>query len=136
MRAVLVDTGPLVALLNRNDDHHEEIVATLKEIRDPLVTVWPVIVEAMYLLSYSWQAQKALWEIVETGVVRLLDLDESDVPGMKSLMEKYRDLPMDMADAALVHVAVREDLRRVLTLDKRAFGVYRLPRKGRFTLLP
>ncbi len=90
----------------------------------------------MYLLSYSWQAQKALWEIVETGVVRLLDLDETDVPGMKGLMEKYRDLPMDMADAALVHVAVREDLRRVLTLDNRDFGVYRLPRKGRFTLLP
>lgn len=136
MRAILVDTGPLVALLKRNDDHHEEIVAILKDIRDPLVTVWPVIVEAMYLLSYSWQAQKALWEIVETGVVRLLELDEPDVPGMKSLMEKYRDLPMDMADAALVHVAVREDLRRVLTLDKRDFSVYRLPRKGRFTLLP
>jgi predicted nucleic acid-binding protein len=136
VRAVLVDTGPLVALLKRNDDHHQEIVALLKETRDPLVTVWPVIVEAMYLLSYSWQAQKALWEIVETGVVRLLDLDETDVPGVKGLMEKYRDLPMDMADAALVHVAVREDLRRVLTLDKRDFGVYRLPRKGRFTLLP
>jgi len=136
VRAILVDTGPLVALLRRNDDHHEEIVAALKTIRDPLVTVWPVIVEAMYLLSYSWQAQKALWEILETGVVRLLDFDEGDVPEMKSLMEKYRDLPMDMADAALVHVAAREGLRRVLTLDKRDFSVYRLPRKGSFTVLP
>lgn len=111
-------------------------MTALKGIRDPLVSVWPVIVEAMYLLSTSWQAQKALWEILETGVVRLLHLGEADVPGMKSLMEKYRDLPMDMADAALVHVAEREDIRRVLTLDKRDFGVYRLPRKGSFTLLP
>ena len=136
MRAVLVDTGPLVALLNRNDDHHEEIVAALRGIRDPLLTVWPVMVEAMYLLSYSWEAQKALWEILETGVVQLLDLDETDVPEMKRLMEKYRDLPMDMADASLVHVAAREDIRRVLTLDTRDFSVYRLPRKGSFTLLP
>jgi predicted nucleic acid-binding protein len=136
LRAVLVDTGPLVALLKRNDDHHEEVVAALKEIRDPLFTVWPVMVEAMYLLAYSWEAQKALWEILENGVVRLLDLDETDVPEMKRLMEKYRDLPMDMADAALVHVAAREDIRRVLTVDKRDFSVYRLPRKGSFTLLP
>jgi uncharacterized protein len=136
VRAVLVDAGPLVALLNRNDDHHEEVVAALKEIQDPLLTVWPVMVEAMYLLSYSWEAQKALWEILETSVVQLLDLDETDVPEMKRLMEKYRDLPMDMADASLVHVAGREDIRRVLTLDTRDFSVYRLPRKGSFTLLP
>jgi len=51
-------------------------------------------------------------------------------------MEKYRDLPMDLADAALVRVAERESIRRVLTLDQRDFGVYRLARKGRFTLLP
>ncbi len=135
MRAILVDAGPLVALLSRKDSHHEEIVAAIKKIEGPLVTVWPVLVEAMYLLS-TWAAQKALWEIMETGVVRLLDLDETDAPGMKSLMEKYKDLPMDLADAALVHVAAREDIRTVLTVDKRDFGVYRLPRKGRFTLLP
>ena len=108
----------------------------LERIADPLVSVWPVLFEAMYLLSFSFQAQKALWEIFETGVVRLLALDESDIPAMKSLMEKYRDLPMDMADAALVRVAEREGLRRVLTLDQRDFAVYRVARKGRFTLLP
>lgn len=108
----------------------------LEEIEDPLVSVWPVVVEAMYLLSFSLQAQKALWEIFETGTVRLLALDESDIPGMKSLMEKYRDLPMDMADAALVRVAEREGLRRVLTLDQQDFAVYRVARKGTFTLLP
>lgn len=136
MRAVLIDTGPLVALLRQSDAHHEEVVKTLKGIRDPLVSVWPVIVEAMYLLSSSWQAQKALWEILETGVVRLLHLGEIDVPGMKNLMEKYQDLPMDMADAAVVHVADRESIRRILTLDRRDFSVYRLPRKGTFTVLP
>ena len=136
MRAVLVDAGPLVALLDRSDAHHGEIVATLRKISDPLLSVWPVLVEAMYLLSFSWQAQKALWEIFETGTVQLLPLEEEDIAPIKNLMEKYRDLPMDLADAALVRVAEREGLRHVLTLAQRDFNVYRLPRKGRFTLLP
>jgi predicted nucleic acid-binding protein len=55
---------------------------------------------------------------------------------MKSLMEKYQDLPMDMADAALVRVAEREGIRRVLSLDQRDFSIYRLARKGKFILLP
>ncbi|HYG62368.1 MAG TPA: PIN domain-containing protein [Thermoanaerobaculia bacterium] len=136
MRAVLIDAGPLVALLDRSDGHHEEIVELTRNVKDPLVSVWPVIVEAMYLLSFSWKAQKALWEILETGTVHLLPLGEEDIPSLKSLMEKYQDLPMDMADAALVRVAEREGIRRVMTLDQKDFRVYRLARKGHFTLLP
>ena len=136
MRAVLVDAGPLIALLDRSDDHHERVAGALAEIHDPLVTVWPPIVEAMYLLSFSRRAQGALWEMLETGALRLLPLDRSDVSRMRELMAKYESLPMDMADAALVRVAEREGLRRILTLDRRHFGVYRLPRRGGFTILP
>jgi predicted nucleic acid-binding protein len=136
VRAVLVDAGPLVALLDRSDDHHQTVAVALAQIQDRLVTVWPVVVEAMYLLAFSWPAQKALWEILETGAVELLPLEDGDLPHLKSLMEKYRDLPMDLADAALVRVAEREDIRRVLTLDRRDFSTYRLSRKGSFTLLP
>lgn len=135
MRAVLVDAGPLVALLDRSDNHHHEIVEALKKIQDPLVSAWPVLVEAMYLLSFSWQAQKALWEMMEDGALQVLQLDQADVAPMKSLMEKYKDLPMDMADAALVRIAEREGIRRILTLDHRDFSVYRMARKGSFTLL-
>jgi uncharacterized protein len=136
VRAVLVDTGPLVALLDRSDNDHTAVVETLAKIQDRLVSVWPVLVEAMYLLAFSWQAQKALWEMFETGAVELLPLHDDDLPRLKSLMEKHRDLPMDLADAALVRVAEREGIRRVLTLDRRDFSVYQLARKGGFTLLP
>lgn len=136
MPAVLVDTGPLIALLDRSDNAHDGVVAALRNIHDPLVSVWPVVVEAMYLLSFSWGVQKALWEIFETGTVQLLPLSEDDIPPMKSLMKKYRDLPMDLADAALVWVAEREGLHRVFTLDGRHFNVYRLPKKKRLVLLP
>jgi hypothetical protein len=136
VRAVLIDAGPLVALLDRSDRHHGKVAEAIRKINDPLVSVWPAFTEAMYLLSSSWQAQEALWEILETGAIHLLPLDQADIAPIKGLMEKYRDLPMDLADAALVRVAEREGIRRVLTLDKRDFSVYRLARKGSFTLLP
>lgn len=136
MRGVLVDAGPLVALLDRADAAHESCVAELKTIAGPLVTVWPALTEAMYLLGSSWLAQKALWSRIETGALELAALDDSDAPRMRELMEKYRDLPMDMADAALVRVAERESITRVFTLDRRHFSVYRPGRRKRFSILP
>ncbi len=136
MRAVLVDAGPLVAILDRHDPHHAACVATLTTLRDPLVTVWPAFTEAMCLLGASWLGQKALWSRVETEGLTLAPLDEGDAPRMRELMEKYRDLPMDLADAALVRVAEREDLTRIFTLDRRHFSVYRPGRRRRFSILP
>jgi hypothetical protein len=90
----------------------------------------------MYLLSFSVLAQIALWEMIESGTVAILPLGNEDIARMKELMRRYRDLPMDMADAALVRVAERERLRRIFTVDHRDFQIYRPSRIGRFTLLP
>jgi hypothetical protein len=136
VRGVLVDAGPLVALIDRGDDHHQRCVDALRGIRDPLMTVWPAVTEAMYLLGPSWPAQAALWEMVESEAVALLPLDGDDVPRMAELMRKYKDLPMDLADAALVRVAERERIRHVFTLDQRDFRVYRPTGLGRLSLLP
>ena len=136
MPAVLVDTGPLVALLDRSDPDHVTCQETLRSLSDLMVTVWPVVTEAMYLLRAYWQAQEALWEMIEMGAVGILPLGIDDVPRMKELMRKYRDLPMDLADAALVRVAERERLRRIFTLDRRDFQIYRPSRIGRFVILP
>ena len=90
------------------------------------------------MLRAYWQAQEALWEMIEMGAVEILPLGIDDVPRMKQLMRKYRerDLPMDLADAALVRVAERERLRRIFTLDRRDFQIYRRSRIGRFVRLP
>jgi len=104
---VLVDAGPLVALIHADDQHHDRCKAVLRSLREPMTTVWLAFTEAMYLLNFSWRAQEALWEMLERGVL-LLPLDSTDVPRMRQLMEKYKDLPMDLADAALVRVAERE----------------------------
>jgi predicted nucleic acid-binding protein len=105
-------------------------------MNESLGTVWPAVAEAMHLLSFSWQAQEALWEMIETGAVEIMPLGVDDVPRMKELMRKYRDLPMDLADAGLVRVAERERVRRIFTLDRRDFQIYRPARIGRFTILP
>ena len=136
MRAALVDAGPLVALLDRADPAHEACVAALKTLRDPLVTVWPAFTEAMYLLGRSWLAQKALWSRLETDALALAPLDGTDAPRMRELMEKYRDLPMDLADAALVRIAERESLTEIFTLDRKHFSAYRPGRRQRFSIVP
>ncbi|HME91032.1 MAG TPA: PIN domain-containing protein [Myxococcaceae bacterium] len=133
---ILVDTGPLVALLHADDSNHESCKEALRGLREPLGTVWPVVTEAMYLLAFSWKGQSALWEMIEGELVSLLPLDAADAPRMTALMHKYRDLPMDFADAALVRVAERERLRRIFTVDRRDFQLYRPLGIRRFTLIP
>ena len=133
---ILVDTGPLVALIHQDDNQHRICKQTFLTFSEPLGTVWPVLTEALYLLNFSWEAQNALWEIIQAGVVEILPLGTDDVARMRDLMRKYRDLPMDLADAALVRVAERERLRRIFTLDRRDFQIYRPSRIGRFAVLP
>jgi predicted nucleic acid-binding protein len=133
---ILIDAGPLVALIHEDDNQHLTCKETFLTVNEPLATVWPVLTEAMYLLSFSWQAQSALWEMIEAGAVEILPLGIDDLGRMRELMRKYRDLPMDLADAALVRVAEREGLRRIFTLDRRDFQIYRPSRIGRFAVLP
>ena len=133
---ILVDAGPLIALIHKDDNEHERCREAFATMDEPLGTVWPVLAEAMHLLSFSWRAQEALWDMMETGAVEILAIGIDDVPRMKELMRKYRDLPMDLADAALVRVAERERLRQIFTLDRRDFQIYKPSRISRFTIFP
>jgi len=133
---ILIDAGPLVALVDADDQHHAKCVAALKQLREPLATVWPPVVEAMYLLSGLPLAQEALWEMLERGAVLVLPLDSNDIPRIRELMRKYVNRKMDFADAALLRAAERENTRKIFTVDRRDFSVYRLHNRIRPTLLP
>ena len=98
----LVDAGPLIALVHREDTHHQRCAATLWSLRDCLGTTWPVMTEAMHLLSFSWQAQAPLWEMNALQVLQILPLDSAGLPWIRPLMQKYRDLPMDLPDSSLL----------------------------------
>jgi predicted nucleic acid-binding protein len=126
----------LVALIHADDKHYASCREALKRIREPLGTVWPAITEAMYLLGFSSAAQDALWRLLESDAVKILTLDKADLPRMRELMRKYLDLPMDLADAALVRVAEREKISTVFTIDRRDFELYRPRGVRRFNVLP
>jgi uncharacterized protein len=133
---ILVDAGPLVALVDAGDQHHAKCAAALKGLREPLATVWPPLTEAMNLLAELPKAQEALWEMFSRGALQLLPLDSGDAPRIRELMRKYANRPMDLADAALLRVAEREGLRKIFTVDRKDLAVYRLHGRIRPTLLP
>ena len=133
---ILVDAGPLIALVDADDRHHGTCTRSFAEVREALVTVWPVLTEALYQVGDVRGGPAAIWKLIERGAIRLLPLDEEDVPRIRELMEKYADLPMDLADAALVRVAERDGLRTVFTVDRRDFNVYRLKGGRRFVIVP
>jgi uncharacterized protein len=133
---ILIDAGPLVALISASDRHHAACRATLKRIDEPIATVWPAFTEAMYLLRGSQPAQTVLWQMVQREAIGFMPLTVDDTYRMRQLMEKYHDLPMDLADAALVRVAERERITRIFTIDRRDFTVYKPAGIGRFSILP
>jgi predicted nucleic acid-binding protein len=133
---ILVDAGPLKALVDADDQHHAACVAAVREMRESLGTVWPALTEAMYLLAEQPRAQEALWEMLSVGAIQLRPLDQDDVPRMRELMRKYSNRPMDMADAALLRVAEREGIQTIFTVDKKDFAVYRLHGRARITVIP
>jgi uncharacterized protein len=137
MEGTLTDSGPLFALLNRNDDYHERATAAIDRVTGPLLTTWPVVAETMYLLGESagWSGQNALWTMIVREHLVLLNIGSSQYGRVRELMDRYKDLPMDLADGTLVAVAEQESLRRILSFDHH-FHVYRFDRNKSFEVIP
>ncbi len=132
----LCDTSPLVSLINRKDKDHARCLAVLPSLSRPLVTTWACIAEAMHLLGkfQGHASQDALWQYITDGLIEIHVHDEAERAQMRDLMRKYRDTPMDLADASLVAAAGALQTRRVFTLDS-DFYVYRLSDEG-FDVVP
>jgi predicted nucleic acid-binding protein len=125
---ILTDTGPLVALLDRDDPNHQAgLKAALALPSTPLLTTWPCFTEAMYLLGSvgGFQYQAPLWQMIGTNRLVLHEATVAERRRMSTLMETYRDRPMDLADASLVAVAESLSLRQVFSFDS-DFNFYRL----------
>lgn len=133
---IILDTGPIVALFDRDDSYHSHSVEILKKIKEPLITTWPVITEAFYLLNFSWQVQGDLWEFIQRGGVTIGPLEADIFYRCRELMEKYHDLPIDMADATLVALGEKMKISKIFTFDHKDFRVYRPKHMKRFSLIP
>jgi len=128
--SVIIDAGPLIALFDRDDRHHQRAVEFLRGLRVRLVTNLPTLTEAAFVLRFSVEAQSEFLSWAREA----LDIDRNtmdDSPRIITLLQKYRDLPADFADVSLVALAERLNVRRVASVD-RDFGIYRLPGRRRF----
>lgn len=135
---ILTDTGPLVALLDVDDNHHSRCVAATRRLpADSLLTTWICFTEAMYLLGAvgGHRYQASLWRLRASGRLILHNLTPAEGDRMAVLMEKYRDTPMDLADASLIAVAESRSLRQVFAIDG-DFYVYRLADGAALEVVP
>jgi uncharacterized protein len=136
MKRVLIDTGPLVAILSRQDEHHAACVSALRDMPGPLLSCWPVITEAAWLLRKSPRAVQQLLRSIDGGFLELLPLAGAEADAIASLMKRYEDIHPQLADVALVYLASREKIDTIFTLDQRDFSIYRSGRKSAFRVIP
>lgn len=131
-----MDTGPLVAIVAPSDLGHELCVRTLGNLPPPLLTCWPVIAEAAWLLRESPFGFERLLGSFKEGFLEILPVEGAESEAIAKVMKKYASLRPQFADAMLVYLAHRENIDTIFTLDRRDFSVYRTAGKKRFHLLP
>lgn len=133
---LLLDTGAFVALIDRSEKRHADCVNVLDNWRGPIVTTEAVVTETLYLVGPQWKAQKNCLEFLLRGAFLLIPSTKTTLNRASVLMEKYRNVPMDFADATLVALGEELGTDIVFTLDRRGFSTYRLNQKKAFQLVP
>lgn len=132
MKPVLLDTGVIVALLDRSERYHADCVEALEGVHGPLVTCEPVIAEACYLTRNLRGAPEAILQNVADGTFQIPIRLSHCAPAIQRISKKYRDQEIDLADAFLIHLASELRTGDILTLDS-DFKVYRWGTNRRFT---
>lgn len=132
----LIDTGAILALLDRTDRWHGVCVDTFQKLRLPLATSHAVLTELFHLVAGNRHEMETAWKFIRSGAIRLAAIEHSELPEIQTLMLRYSDRPMDFADATLVYLARRERLSTVFTVDHADFNTYRIEGRKRFRVLP
>jgi len=134
--ATLIDTGPIVASLNEKDARHAECKESFSKLGPFVYTCWPAITEVVYLLGDYYPATSKLFDLLKTQTIRVLSIDQTDLGGVEDILAKYADQRFQLADACLMHLANREGINQVLTLDRKDFSLFRTVSGKALTLLP
>ncbi|HEY7388460.1 MAG TPA: PIN domain-containing protein [Bryobacteraceae bacterium] len=131
----LVDTGAIVAYLDRDDQWHKHCFAAYPHLPLPLLTSTAVLTELFHMMSRRPVELAIVWRFVRSGALAIGPITNEDFPHLYSLMSQYEDHPMDFADATLVRLAQRESITRIFTVDA-DFETYRIGGRRRFTIVP
>jgi len=133
---VLIDTGPIIAILSEDDEYHNRCSQALSALVPPLFTCWPVITEAAWLLRKRPDIVARMFEGFTGGLFALLSLTADDLPDVAAIMKRYESASLQVADATLAHLAERENIRTVFTTDRRDFSIIRLKRNRTLKIIP
>ena len=134
--SALADTGALLAYLDAADRWHERCRSAFVQFRLPLVTSSAVLTELCHLVGDNRREMDIAWNFVRSGALTVAPIADADLPAIEALMRKYHDRPMDYADATLVHLAQRESLSTVFTIDHDDFETYRVGGRKRLRIVP
>ena len=134
--SALADTGALLAYLDRRDPWHERCLDVFARFRLPLSTSSAVLTGLFHLLGDTGREVEFASAVIRSGALTVLPISDADLPNIEALMRKYRDRPMDFADATLVRIAERESLTLILTIDHNDFETYRIQGRRRFRIVP
>lgn len=133
---LILDTGPLVALIDRSETRHRDCVETLETWTGTILSTEAVLTEALHLLGPDRSGRRVCLEFFLRGAVLLAPSSLESLARVRVLMEKYADLPMDYADATLVVLAEDLGSDRIFTLDRRGFSVFRAAGTRPFHMIP
>ena len=132
----LIDTGAILALLDRTDRWHDSCANAFRRLRLPLLTSEAALTELLHLVSDGRREMEAAWKFVRSGALDLGKIENAELPHIHTLMSRYWDRPVEFADATLVFLAKRESLSVILTVDQADFTTYRIEGKRQVRILP
>jgi predicted nucleic acid-binding protein len=136
----LIDTGAILALLDRSDRWHGACVGAFRQLRLPLLTSEAVLTEVFHLVGDTRAEMESAWKFVRSGALVLGTIEDGELTHLHVLMARYwdrgLDRNMDFADATLVYLAKRESLSVILTVDQADFATYRIEGKRQFRVVP
>jgi hypothetical protein len=132
----LIDTGFILALIDGDESWHHPCVQAYNRTRLPLLTTEAVLTEVFHLARRSSLDPRGVWQLLRSGAIEMCPIDNKELSQIEALMRDYADRPMDFADATLVHLAGRERLSTILTIDHDDFETYRLPGRKKFSIFP
>lgn len=136
MRSLLLDTGAFVAILDKSENNHKRCVDFFRDFRGEIFTTEPVLTETLYLLGPSIKAEKACVDFILKGGATLVPQSAASLSRTINLMERYKNVPMDFADATLVALAEEAEVDEIFTLDLRGFHTYRIHGRKAFKVWP
>jgi hypothetical protein len=128
MQKTLIDSGPLIALFDKNDNYHARVLSFLKNYKGKLITSWAVITEVSHMLDFNLQVQIDFLKWIELGGIEIYEISQNEIVQIRIMMEKYLDVPMDLADATLMYIANKENIKNIVSIDS-DFDIYRTLKK-------